>query len=220
MTKFSIYQSLRVEHLSIQSGWTGSPGRAWYETIRLFEGGQKWLGTPRSLRIAWLFIAVILACTVSGCQPVNNAGEVPEPTVETDDGGPFAPYVVEGAGGQKYSLNDGRYLVAMLSMNCDHCMAAVPRLNEYQDFAQDVPVVALCFEPEEGAFKEFAALTSPRFPMHSLGDDFMAFSELIGSAPPRLSLVEDGVAVHSWDDTMPQLEELLDAVAAIDSGGA
>ena len=40
----------------------------------------------------------------------------------------------------------------------------------------------------------------------------MEFAELIGSAPPRLSYVRDGVALRSWDDTMPDVESLIAAI--------
>ena len=129
--------------------------------------------------------------------------------------GAFARYVVTMEDGVALSLGDGEYLVALLSMSCDHCMASVPRLNEYVGLFPEIPVVALCWEPAEGAMAEFAAQSGPMFPMHSLGDDFLEFSELIGSAPPRLSFVRDGVAVKSWDDSMPEVEELAAAVEAL-----
>ena len=109
-------------------------------------------------------------------------------------------------------LAQGEYLVAMLSMSCEHCMASVAQLNEYVGPFQDIPVVALCWEPTEGAMAEFTAMSGPLFPMHSLGDNFMEFAELIGSAPPRLSYVRDGVALRSWDDTMPDVESLIAAI--------
>jgi len=130
---------------------------------------------------------------------------------EASGQGPFSRYTVATDAG-KLVLGQGEYLVALLSMSCEHCMASVPQLNEFVDVIPDIPIVALCWEPTEGALEEFAALSGPLFPMHSLGDNFMEFAALIGNAPPRLSYVRDGVALYSWDDTMPALEAVAAAI--------
>jgi hypothetical protein len=52
----------------------------------------------------------------------------------------------------------------------------------------------------------FVAMSAP------LGDNSIEFAELIGNAPPRLSYVRDGVALYSWDDTMPDLEAVTAAI--------
>lgn len=165
--------------------------------------------------------AVIVGMTVSGFMPK----QLPKPTQplaeqsehrasEASGQTPFARYSVTTEAGESLALAQGEYLVAMLSMSCEHCMASVPQLNEYVGLFPEIPVVALCWEPSEGSMAEFVSMSGPLFPMHSLGDNFIEFAELIGSAPPRLSFVRDGIAVQSWDDSMPDLETLLAAVAS------
>lgn len=167
------------------------------------------------------FVVIVWACiarTGFASKELGNSAPlvVEKPELEPREGGNqalFSRYSVVTDMGETLALAQGDYLVAMLSMSCDHCMASVPQLNEIMEAMPEIPVVALCWEPSGGAMAEFVSMSGPLFPMHSLGDNFLEFAELIGSAPPRLSFVRNGVAVQSWDDTMPDLETLLAAVA-------
>lgn len=134
--------------------------------------------------------------------------------------GPFSTYVVTTDAQEKYDLGHGVYLVALLSSTCEHCMATVPLLNELA-LRPDVlpPLVGLCYEPEPGSLEVFRISTGATFPLYSLGDDFLAFSQYIGQEPPRLTLVRDGHAVQSWDGTMPTLEELLAVIQPAPNAG-
>ncbi|HNR32001.1 MAG TPA: hypothetical protein PKI11_14010, partial [Candidatus Hydrogenedentes bacterium] len=134
--------------------------------------------------------------------------------------GPFSRYVIESEIGERFDLSRGTYLVALLSATCDHCMASVPTLNEYL-LRPDVlpPLVGLCYEPSPGALEEFRILTGMAFPCYNLGNDFLTFVKFIGREPPRLSLVRDGTAVHSWDDEMPAADALI-AWLERETGGA
>lgn len=127
---------------------------------------------------------------------------------------PFARFTVTAETGETFALGQGEYLVAMLSMTCEHCMATVPALNDLAVGGALPPLVALCFEPEEGDLENFRLQTGAQFPMHSLGDNFLTFSEFIGKEPPRLSFVRDGRAVQSWDGEPPAYDALVAALAA------
>lgn len=129
--------------------------------------------------------------------------------------GPFAAYTVESEYGEVYELGEGEYLVALLSMTCDHCMESVPQLNEFMFDATLPPLVAICLEPEAGSMEEFRMLTQPQFPMLSLGDKSLKFFPLLESAasPPRLVFVRDGASVVSWDEEMPDYDSLMGALA-------
>ena len=163
--------------------------------------------------VTGLVLYGFMATDFAGSDPLTTEQSV-LPTSDADEEGPFSRYTVLTDAGETLSLAQGEYLVAMLSMSCEHCMESVAQLNEYVGLFPQIPVVALCWEPSEGAMAEFVSMSGPLFPMHSLGDNFIEFAELIGSAPPRLSFVRDGIAVQSWDDSMPDLETLLAAVAS------
>jgi hypothetical protein len=129
--------------------------------------------------------------------------------------GPFSPYAFDTENGEHIDLSRGEYLVALLSMTCEHCMASVPTLNQYVGMPELPPLVALCLEPEPQSMDIFRAQTQPLFPMHSLGNDVIAFFRLIGNAPPRLSYVRDGTPLKSWDEPLPPPEEVLPYVRSV-----
>ena len=113
--------------------------------------------------------------------------------------GPFAAFTVQTEAGETLNLGQGEYLVALLSMTCDHCKSTVPQLNDFTLMPNLPPLVGLCYEPAPGDFDKFRAETGAQFPMHNLGNSFLDFSRLIGNAPPRLSYIVDGTALVSWD---------------------
>ena len=124
----------------------------------------------------------------------------------------FAGYRIVPEYGDAIDLSRGEYLVALLSMTCEHCMGEVPQINDY--IAQDTlpQVVAICLEPEEGSMRSFHDLTGPLFPMHSVGNDMLSWAKICSGVPPQLSLVRDGVAVKTWKEEMPSAEEILAAM--------
>jgi len=134
--------------------------------------------------------------------------------------GPYAAYTVQSDFGETFDLSSGDYLVASLSMECDHCMASVPALNNLTLNPEFPTLVALGYEPSEGSLDLFVAQTQPMFPIHGIGDNFLEFSEIIGQSPPRLAYVVDGAAVTHWDwkEEMPSEQEILDGIAAAASG--
>jgi len=126
----------------------------------------------------------------------------------------FVGYVVVGDAGEAHDLSQGTYLVALLSMTCEHCMETVPDINTLALDPSLPTVVALCNEPDDGSFDQFKALTGPFFPMLSLGNDFLKFSEFIKDKPPRFTLIKDGRPLRSWEQHPPTSEQVLAAVAA------
>jgi len=144
------------------------------------------------------------------------AGETTPPTgaaTPPEAAGPFAGYRIVPEFGETMDLSQGEYLVALLSMTCEHCMASVPEINAYTYEGSLPPVVALCLEPEEGSLKDFQAMTGPEFPMHSVGNNMLAWAKLCSGPPPQLCYVRDGVALKVWKDVMPSLEELAAGIA-------
>ncbi len=148
-------------------------------------------------------------------EPVASTPELPTDGAAqpTDGDGVFAGYRIVPEYGDVIDLAQGEYLVALLSMTCEHCMGEVPQINDY--IAQETlpRVVAICLEPEEGSMRNFQDLTGPLFPMHSVGNDMLTWAKICSGVPPQLCLVRDGVVVKTWKDKMPPPEEILAAVA-------
>jgi hypothetical protein len=127
---------------------------------------------------------------------------------------PFAQFVFD-IDGVPYDLGVGEYMVVMLSMTCEDCMASVPALNDLSLMPDLPPLVALCYEVHEGAMEEFRQTTDPLFPMYSLGDRVRLFFSLVGGEPPeppRLNYVRDGERIVFWDLTIPSVDEVFAAL--------
>jgi len=145
-----------------------------------------------------------------------NGGETPEiittETPETSKNPPDPRFTnITGSNeltGENYDLANGMYILTALNMDCEHCMEAVPTLNEFAFDPNLPPVVAVCWEPEPGQTESFTALTGPQFPMFSLGNDFLKFSQYIGSAPPRISIIKDGHELFYWDKEAPTVDAM------------
>ncbi len=166
-------------------------------------------GRPRGL--VWRLAAVPL---FSGLVLWHAAGDLQRVAPPAEGAAPFAKYLVEAPEGV-YNLGEGEYLVAMLSMTCDHCMAEVPALNELLALPGLPPLVALCLEEQAGNLEEFRAMTGPQFPMYSLGNEMLEFFNLIESAPPHLAYVRQGAQVLFWVEHVPPYEELIEAINKI-----
>jgi hypothetical protein len=180
---------------------------------------------PRLRKVAPPVLALILCGAVipqlGGTIVTENkipvvAGDAPAPDAPapSEAAGPFAGYRIVPEFGDTMDLGRGEYLVALLSMTCEHCMATVPEINAYTYEASLPPVVALCLEPEAGSLKDFQGMTGPEFPMHSVGNNMLAWAKLCSGPPPQLCYVRDGVALKVWKDVMPTLDELAEGIAA------
>lgn len=194
-------------------------GLAWYGLV---PGSGAPVARPRLRLISPVILAVLLCLGVipqlggtvtagnggaeTVTEPVGSASAAPEPSAEE---AVFAAYKIVPDYGDAIDLAQGEYLVALLSMTCEHCMGEVPQINEYISQPELPRVVALCLEPEEGSMQNFQDLTGPLFPMHSVGNDMLAWAKICSGVPPQLCLVRDGVAVRTWKDKLPPSDEVL-----------
>jgi uncharacterized membrane protein len=126
-------------------------------------------------------------------------------TPSTAEARPFAQFVFE-ANGRTYDLGAGEYLVAMLNMECEHCMESVEYLNRLAKLSDMPTVVGLCDGNEE-SLHDFSVITSPEFPLHPISVG--VFYTLIDRQPPRFIYVRDGQPVHHWDEQVPKPDEIL-----------
>jgi len=180
----------------------GALGFAW-----LGGGGKAVNPANMTSRYAAAFVAAsVLILAGAGIVMRGNDGAKPNPTVPSDGARPYAQFVFD-AEGQHFDLGAGEHLVAMLNATCEHCRASVPALNKLLETPGLPPMVALMMGSEE-EFAVFQAQTSPLFSAHLI--EPLTFMEFIGSSPPRLSYIRDGVGVQHWDweDEVPAAEIL------------
>lgn len=182
-------------------------GAAWWGMVRKTP--------PRPRFFAWKAAATVLLTLVllaTAYAKLEKVGRRDNPEEKNGPPGKFAQF--EFATPQGYfNLAEGQYLVAMLSMSCDHCMEEIPDLNQLTFEPDMPPLVALCLEENEGDMVDFRLATNPQFPMHNLGDQVLLYFNLIGDDTFRLYYVEDGHAAAFWDGAVPPFDELRGAMA-------
>lgn len=159
----------------------------------------------RRLAAATLALAVGIIAGVSGGKQTTVTA--PPNAAPTDGSKPYAQFVFE-ADGQSYDLGTGEYLVAFLNATCEHCKASVPGLNKLMEMPSLPPLVALMMG-NEAQLADFQQQTQPLFSAHLIPP--LLFMEFIGTVPPRLSHIREGVGVRHWDweDEVPEGEILV-----------
>lgn len=198
-------------------------GVAWYGLVRTSAPAGE-LAFRRSRQALPLLLSLLLVLVavpqLGGTNPRGNDNEkAPKGAAVGENARPagvFSGYQITTDFGE-FDLGQGEYLVALLSMTCEHCMDSVPQINEYTYESALPQVVALCLEPEAGSIDMFQGLTAPEFPMYSIGNNMLEWSKICEGLPPRLCLVRDGVVQAAWNEDMPDYETLL---AAVQSGAS
>lgn len=126
--------------------------------------------------------------------------------------GPYSGYILETEFGEVLDIGQGEYLVATLSMTCEHCMEAVPTLNDLMLDPAMPRLVAFALEPEPDSMLQFMSMTGATFPMLNFGNNFLEFSKFMGAAPPRVAFVRNGHVVQQWDKDIPDTATIREAV--------
>lgn len=138
------------------------------------------------------------------------AAETPEPAPSVAGSDTeFGKYKVRMADGSVQSLASGDFLVALLSMTCEHCKESVPELMELEaNLAGLVPVVSLAMGNQDSK-SEFVMETGANFPITIIED--LEFFQRLGDAPapPRFLFVRGGEPIKSWNDEPPAFDDLL-----------
>jgi len=207
-----------------------SPGISIAKNLLLAAiGGVAWRGVPPTPGISWkrqlvkpAMIALVAAGVVGYAFSTlertsvlpngpDNGGKDPAGREgENGQDQPFAQFTVTTEQGT-LSLGTGEYIVAMLSMDCEHCMQEAPALNNLMDVGGVPPVVGLCFEEKQGDMKHFVESTNLQIPLEKIGK--LQYFMLIGEDTFRVYWVRDGRPAAHWDGKPPTLEQLAGALA-------
>ncbi len=100
--------------------------------------------------------------------------------------GPFGPV----------DLISGSCLVAMLSLDCDHCRDVARKLGEFHQ-TNPIPIFFI-FMGEETQVGQFSQETGTRFPYKVVPPEI--FFDFIGNAPPRVYWLMSGQINAFWDE--------------------
>lgn len=194
---------------------------AWYGLVHRQEAGglmayaraRRAVPVVAGLALCLLVIPQLGGTVTTPGVPAAVDGQAPGADVPEAGAGVFSGFQFVSTYGESIDLSQGEYLVALLSMTCDHCMATVPELNAFTAETTLPRLVAVCLEPEEGSLADFEGMTGPLFPMHSMGNNMLAWAKLCSGPPPQLLYVRDGAVLQTWKDTMPSYDSLLSAIS-------
>jgi hypothetical protein len=115
----------------------------------------------------------------------------------------FAPFKDFNTG--KANLDEGIKIVALLSLDCDHCLNTAIQLGELRKKIKSPPVYILFFGAEEQV-EPFFDKAKAKFPYKML--DPQTFFPLLEKNPPRICLLAEGNIVKNWNSDNFNIEEL------------
>lgn len=118
--------------------------------------------------------------------------------IKPDEGFQFVAYTnFEGKG--RVDLSSGDKLLAVFNTECEHCQATAKELTEMKKKFDWFPeMYALIFEEGNTTVDKFKEMTNSDFPYVKISSKI--FFELIGSAPPRVYWLHNGLVKEKWDD--------------------
>jgi hypothetical protein len=110
----------------------------------------------------------------------------------------FSKYTYfEGKG--RVDLSAGEKIVAVFNLECDHCQEVSKELVNLKKGNPNIPEVYVLFFKEGNTTPlMFQQITNSNFPYHIINSH--EFFDLIGSSPPRLYWLKDGVIKKIWDE--------------------
>lgn len=102
----------------------------------------------------------------------------------------------EGKG--RVDLTSGEKFIVILNTECDHCQQLAKELVSLKSNPEiSSKIYALLFSEGEISVDSFKTLTGFDFPYHQI--DINKFFDLIGSNPPRIYWLKDGIVKEYWD---------------------
>jgi hypothetical protein len=113
--------------------------------------------------------------------------------------------------GKKVNLDEGTKIVALLSLECEHCMETAKQIGELNK-EKGLPPVYYLFWGNEGQLESFYAVAKYKFP-HKIIEP-QIFFPLLGdnTSPPRVSVLKEGNLVGDFNFETFNKEKLLKAI--------
>lgn len=99
----------------------------------------------------------------------------------------------------RVDLSEEEKLLAVFSLDCEHCQQAAKEIAQLTKADKKIPPVYVLFFSEGGmSVDEFNKITGSNFPYHMIETN--EFFDLIGSSPPRIYWLSSGTIKKYWDD--------------------
>ncbi len=122
----------------------------------------------------------------------------------------YAPFK-KFSDGSVADLDDGRKIVTLFSLECEHCMETAKKIGELSR-KRSIPSTYFLFWGTEDQVENFFKVAQCRFPYKII--DPSTFFQLLGSAPspPRVNLMCNGNMVADFDNSTFTIEKLEEAL--------
>ena len=111
--------------------------------------------------------------------------------------------------GKKVDLDSGIKLVALFSIDCEHCQETAKQLGQLRRTTK-IPPVYILFFGEESQVKGFFDFAGTTFPYKIISPQ--EFFPMITAAPPRVCYLQNGKIIGDWNsssDIVSELKKLL-----------
>ncbi len=149
---------------------------------------------------------VVTADTVRKVAPVAKA-DLLCPVKKVSAYAPFKKF----SDGVVADLDNGRKIVTLFSLECDHCMETAKKIGELSQ-KKSIPPVYYLFWGTEDQVENFFKVAQYRFPYKIIEPS--TFFQLLGSAPspPKVSVLCNGNIVADFDNSTFSIEKLEEAL--------
>ncbi|MHC1738815.1 MAG: MauE/DoxX family redox-associated membrane protein [Ignavibacteriaceae bacterium] len=107
--------------------------------------------------------------------------------------------------GKKVNLDSGIKLVALFSLDCDHCQETAKQLGQLKRVTK-IPPVYILFFGEERQIKGFFDFAGTTFPYKIISPQ--EFFPMITAAPPRVCYLQNGKIMGDWNSSVNIVGEL------------
>jgi len=126
-------------------------------------------------------------------------------------GSPYAPFK-KFNDGILADLDEGRKIVALFNLECDHCMETAKKIGELSS-KKSVPPMYILFWGSEDQVENFFKVAQYRFPYKII--DPSTFFQLLGTAPspPKVSYLCNGNILAEFDNATFSTEKLDEAIS-------
>lgn len=136
-------------------------------------------------------IVPLVIVTVFYISPIKDVGDFK-----------FSKFIYfEGTG--RVDLTSGERLVAVFSLDCEHCQQTASEIADLQRNENNLPELYVLFFSEGNVTVNlFNSITHSNFPYHMI--DANDFFNLIGNQPPRIYWLKNGKIEKYWDENIKE----------------
>jgi uncharacterized membrane protein YphA (DoxX/SURF4 family) len=114
--------------------------------------------------------------------------------------------------GQKVDLTQGKYLLAFISLSCEHCKTAAYKLH-ILNAQKKLPPVYLVIVDSDEYWADFENETKANFPKYYFPNE-RNFFEITGYSVPKIFYIEEGIVKGKFDN-VTLTDEMLDKAMGI-----